>query len=213
MFSGNQYEECRVDEGHWTAFDIKCSGWMLQTQFNFGRKPGYQQSVLGYWHNVCTQERAPHHAMPEVMYPVAHLCRGVRWPCSSEWEYLTEDDVELACDETFKYCRRFFEAAPRLLKGLEHEKNNGPMKMAIRFSDSRKRQLRLVRVFRVFRGFISVSLDVDHRRVKKVFVRFSDSRSSAQFHVKPVPPPHVCPCLSPIIAVRIIRHRGLRNLF
>src|ERR1700734_3193003 len=50
---GNQYEECRVDEGHRTAFDIKCGDWMLQTQFNFGRKPGYQQSVLGYWHNVC----------------------------------------------------------------------------------------------------------------------------------------------------------------
>ncbi len=33
---GNQYEECRVDEGHWTAFDIKCGDWMLQTQFNFG---------------------------------------------------------------------------------------------------------------------------------------------------------------------------------
>ncbi len=46
---GGQYEECRVDEGHWTAFDVKCGGWMLQTQFNFGRKPGCQQSVLGYW--------------------------------------------------------------------------------------------------------------------------------------------------------------------
>jgi hypothetical protein len=55
------------------------------------------------------------------MYPVAHLCRGVRWPCSSEWEYLTEDDVEMACEETFKYCRRFFEAAPKLLKGLDVE--------------------------------------------------------------------------------------------
>jgi hypothetical protein len=38
------------------------------------------------------------------------------------WEiYLIEQDVELACDETFKYCRRFFEAAPKLLKGLEFE--------------------------------------------------------------------------------------------
>jgi hypothetical protein len=118
---GNQYEECRVDEGHRTAFDIKCGDWMLQTQFNFGRKPGYQQSVLGYWHNVCTQERAPHHAMPEVMCPVAHLCMGVSWPCSFEWEYLREEDVECACSETFKYCRRFFEAAPRLLKGLDVE--------------------------------------------------------------------------------------------
>jgi hypothetical protein len=119
---GSKYEEYRVDEGHWTAFDIKCDGWMLQTQFNFGRKPGYQQSVLGYWHNICSQKKAPHPAMPEVMYPVAYLCRGVRWPCSSEWEYLTEEDVELACNETFKYCRYFYEAAPRLLKGLESEK-------------------------------------------------------------------------------------------
>jgi hypothetical protein len=118
---GNQYEECRVDEGHWTAFDIKCGDWMLQTQFNFGRKPGYQQSVLGYWHNVCTQKTAPHHAMPEVMYPVAHLCRCVTWPCAFEWEYLSEEHVEVACNETFKYCRRFFEAAPRLLKGLDVE--------------------------------------------------------------------------------------------
>lgn len=118
---GNQYVECRIDEGHWTAFDIKCGGWMLQTQFNFGRKPGYQQSVLGYWHNICSQKKVPHPAMPEVMYPVAHLCRCVSWPCSWQWEYLTEEDVELACNETFKYCRHFFDAAPKLLKGLDFE--------------------------------------------------------------------------------------------
>lgn len=114
---GNQYEECRVDEGHWTAFDIKCGGWMLTTQFNFGR----QQSALRYWHNICSQRKAPHPAMPEVMYPVIFLCRGVSWPCSWQWEYLTKEDVELACEETFKYCYRFFEAAPRLLKGLDVE--------------------------------------------------------------------------------------------
>lgn len=118
----NQYVECRVDEGHWSSFDIKCESWMLQTQFNFGRKSGHQQSVLGHWHNICSQQKSPHPAMPEVMYPVAHLCRCISWPCSWEWEYLTENDVELACDETFKYCRYFYEAAPRLLKGLEYEK-------------------------------------------------------------------------------------------
>lgn len=123
---GNQFEECQVDEGHWTSFDIKCGGWMLQTQFNFGRKPGYQQNVLGYRHNICGQKKElrppiPEYGIPEHMYPVAHLCRGVRWPCSWEWEYLTEDDVELACEEMFKHCRYFFEAAPRLLKGLDVE--------------------------------------------------------------------------------------------
>ena len=123
---GNQYVDCQVDEGHWTSFDVKCGGWMLQTQFNFGRKLGYQQSVLGCWHNICSQKKTlrppiPEYGIPEHMYPVAHLCRCVTWPCAWEWEYLTEDDVELACEETFKYCRRFFEAAPRLLKGLDVE--------------------------------------------------------------------------------------------
>ena len=123
---GNQYEECQVDEGHWTSFDIKCEGWMVETQFSFGRKPGYHQSVLGYWHNICSQKKElrppiPEYGIPEYMYPIAHLCRCVTWPCSSEWEYLTEDDVELACNETFEYCRRFFEAAPKLLKDLKVE--------------------------------------------------------------------------------------------
>ena len=125
----NQYEECCVNEGsagHWTSFDMKYGGWMLQTQFNFGRKPGYQQSVLGYWHNICSQKKElrppiPEYGISEYMYPVAYLCRGVRWPCSWEWEYLTEDDVEMACEETFKYCRYFFEVAPKLLKDLKVE--------------------------------------------------------------------------------------------
>lgn len=125
----NQYEECRVNEGsagHWTSFDMKCGGWMLQTQFNFGRKPGYQQSVFGYWHNICSQKKElrppiPEYGISEYMYPVAYLCRGVGWPCSWEWEYLTEDDVEMACEETFKYCRYFFEVAPTLLKDLKVE--------------------------------------------------------------------------------------------
>lgn len=116
----NQIVECRVDEGYWTQFDIKCGGWMLQTQFDFGRKPGLQQSRLGYWHAICSPQKAPHPAIPQVMYPVAILSRCC-WPCAWEWEYLTEEDVELACNETFKYCRRFFEAAPKLLKGLEFE--------------------------------------------------------------------------------------------
>lgn len=123
---GNEYVECQIDEGHWTSFDIKCGGWMLETQFNFGGKPGYQQSRMGYWHSICSQKKSlrpaiPDYGIPEHMYPIAHLCRGVTWPCSWEWELLMEEDVEMACEETFKYCRRFFEAAPNLLKGLDVE--------------------------------------------------------------------------------------------
>ena len=114
---GNQYAECRIDEGHWTAFDVKCGGWMLTTQFTFGR----QQSVLRHWHTIGSQAKIPHPMIPEVMYPVMILCRGIGWPCSWQWEYLMDEDVELACDETFKYCRYFYEAAPKLLKGLEIE--------------------------------------------------------------------------------------------
>ncbi|HAV62202.1 MAG TPA: hypothetical protein DCY13_07530 [Verrucomicrobiales bacterium] len=35
----------------------------------------------------------------------------------AEWE--REIHESLACNETLKYCRYFFDAAPRLLKGLE----------------------------------------------------------------------------------------------
>ena len=117
----NQYEECRVDEGHWTAFDMKCGNWTIQTQFSFGNKPSYQQSRVVFWHNICSQKKAPHPAMPEIMYPVIFLSRGVSWPCSRQWEYLREEDVELVCEEIFVYCRRFFDAAPSLLKGLDVE--------------------------------------------------------------------------------------------
>lgn len=117
----NKYVECSVDEGHWTAFDIKCGNWMIQTQFSFGNKPSYQQSRVVFWHNICSQKKAPHPAMPEIMYPVIFLCRCVSWPHSRQWEYLKEENVELVCDEIFEYCRRFFEAAPSLLKGLDVE--------------------------------------------------------------------------------------------
>ncbi len=42
-------------------------------------------------------------------------------PCAFEWEYLSEEHVEVACNETFQYCRSFVEAAPRLLKDLDVE--------------------------------------------------------------------------------------------
>lgn len=117
----NQFEECRIDEGHWTSFDTKCGGWMLQTQFSFGGKPGTQQSRVVFSHNICSQKKAPHPAMPEIMYPVIFLCRGVSWPHSKQWEHLKEEDVELVCKEMFEYCRRFFAAAPSLLKSLDVE--------------------------------------------------------------------------------------------
>lgn len=91
---------------------------MLTTQFTFGR----HQSLLSHGHRIGSEKKIQHPVIPTVMYPAMVLCLGVGWPCAWQWEYLLETDVELACDETFKYCRHFYEAAPRLLKGLEIEK-------------------------------------------------------------------------------------------
>ena len=116
-FAG-QYVECAIDEGHWTTFCVRCGSWMLTTQFTFGR----QQSQLSHWHSICSKEKILHPTIPSILYPAVTLLRGACWPCSSQWECIVEHDVALACDETLKYCRYFYEAAPKLLKGLEFEK-------------------------------------------------------------------------------------------
>ncbi len=116
-FAGD-YLECEIDEGHWTAFGIKCAGWVLTTQFTFGR----QQCQLTHSHSINSEEKRPHPTIPSIMYPAVTLLRGVGWPCAWQWDCIAAQDVELACNETIKYCRYFYEAAPNLLKGLEFDK-------------------------------------------------------------------------------------------
>lgn len=118
-FAGG-FVDFRIDDfkdNPWTSFDIKCSGWILTTQFTFGR----QQSFVSHRHSIQSETRIRHPQNPSITGPAMTLCSGTAWPCAWSWDYLMNEDVELACNETLRYCRYFYEAAPRLLKGLEFQ--------------------------------------------------------------------------------------------
>jgi hypothetical protein len=112
-----------VDEADcnpWTGFRMKCRGWTLFTQFVFGR----DRSLINYTHRIESETRIQHPENPQITGPAMTLCPGICWPCAHAhtWEYLSEADAGQACEGVITYCRYFFEAAPKLLKGLEFEK-------------------------------------------------------------------------------------------
>lgn len=101
----------------WTSFDMKCCGWVLTTQFTFGRK----QSQLSHRHIIQSKTRVQHPLNPTITGPAVTLGNAVVWPCGWHWECSMNGEMELACSETLKYCRYFYDAAPKLLKGLEFQ--------------------------------------------------------------------------------------------
>jgi hypothetical protein len=50
------------------------------------------------------------------------FCSWLGVTSQTQWEYLMEEDVEPTCEAVINFCERFFEVAPKLLKGLEFEK-------------------------------------------------------------------------------------------
>jgi hypothetical protein len=105
-------------------FDMKCSGWIVSTNFWFGRR----QSLINYDHGISSPTRIHHPEHDEITAPAMVMAQMVSFSSwlgitsQIQWEYLMEEDVEPACDAVIGHCRRFFEIAPKLLKGLEFEK-------------------------------------------------------------------------------------------
>ncbi len=98
-------------------FYMRCCGWFVVTQLWFGR----QQSLISCRHIVESETRIQHPQNPKITGPAMTLTPAIAWPCSGQWEHLMDGDVELACNAAIKHCGYLFEAAPRLLKGLEFE--------------------------------------------------------------------------------------------
>lgn len=105
-------------------FDMKCSGWIVSTNFWFGRC----ESLINYSHGISSPTRIHHAENPEITAPAMVLAQMVSFSSwlgitsQIQWEYLINEDVEPTCDIVIKHCRHFFEAAPKLLKGLEFDK-------------------------------------------------------------------------------------------
>jgi hypothetical protein len=123
-FAGQCVESLRqVEVDPFLSFDIKCGDWVLSTYFWFGRS----SSLLNYSHGIASNTAVDHHG-PKGKY-MAPLVMGSHISFSSwlgltsqvQWECITDQEVEPACDGAIKLCNHFFGVAPKLLKGLEFE--------------------------------------------------------------------------------------------
>jgi hypothetical protein len=102
----------------WSAFDLKCCGWILSTHFWFGRR----ESVIDYSQGISSPTRIKHPDNPEITGPAMLMGNGISWLCMNRWEYILSEEVEATCNDAMKLCGRFIEVAQKLLKGLEFEK-------------------------------------------------------------------------------------------
>jgi hypothetical protein len=112
-----------VDEEPYLEFTMKCRGWILKTNFWFGRFA----SLINYGHGIVSESTFEHHGMqvPTMILPgpgQIALCSWLGISGMTQREYLMDEDVEPACNAVIKCCRHFFDIAPKLLKGLEAEK-------------------------------------------------------------------------------------------
>jgi len=96
---------------------MKFGGWIVQTSFYFGRS----QSLIDYNHVIASEEQIRHPTTPGVTGPALLLANALCWINlgKMEWDYLTDTDVEPACDSVITLCREFFGELPKLLGGLE----------------------------------------------------------------------------------------------
>jgi hypothetical protein len=114
-----------VEEEDEPSFQMRSDGWIISTHFWFGRREG----LLNYNHAIATEAAFEQHgeAGPYVgQFGIAGLISLCAWLgiCSqTKWEYVSNDEVETACEAAIGQCRRFFDVAPKLLLGL------GPAKL------------------------------------------------------------------------------------
>ena len=113
-----------LGEGWDPWFEMKFAGWIVSTGFTFGRS----ESMISYSHSIGSEAKTPIPEFPpEVWPPTMRLGLHISFAswfgvCSqTQWEHLFAQDVEPACDAVLKLCGRFFDVAPKLLKGLEFE--------------------------------------------------------------------------------------------
>ncbi len=126
--------ECDRDEDYDPSlrFQMKVGPWIIYTNFWFGRR----QPLISYSHGIATQrifEQKGAENSFQAQFPLAFMISFCSWlgVCSQTmWEYLVDEEVQLACGALVKQSAHFFDVAPKLLKGLEidtiSEENAGP---------------------------------------------------------------------------------------
>ena len=102
-------------------FEMKCGPWVIYTHFWFGRG----QPLIDYSHGIATERifeqkgaKGPYQAQFALAFMIS-LCSWLGLCSQTEWRFLLDGDVHVACDALVQHCGHFFEVAPKLLKGLE----------------------------------------------------------------------------------------------
>jgi hypothetical protein len=114
---GSQCFDMKLGEEWDPQFHMKCCGWVISSQFYFGRR----QPLVTYRHMIVSETRIAHPKNPQITGPAMTLSPGVAW-LVNQWEDIVEDHLDSVCNALIKHTGFFFEAAPRLLAGLEFDK-------------------------------------------------------------------------------------------
>jgi len=114
-----------VDEEPELQFKMKISGWIFDTFFDFGRR----ETFLDYHHSISSEAAFEYRGNQIPKMPMCNRISFCFWlgVCGqTQWKYLMDEDIEPVCQAAIMCCERFFAVAPKLLKGLEAEKIEGP---------------------------------------------------------------------------------------
>jgi hypothetical protein len=104
-------------------FKMRCCGWMINTNFFFESREG----SIEYYHDIQSEdtvEQPGQNGMCRAFLVLEYKLSFCSWmgvDGETKWKYLTESEVEPVCEGVIKFCRQFFELAPKLLKGIELE--------------------------------------------------------------------------------------------
>lgn len=100
------------------AFKMPCRGWLLTTHFDFS---GRGDTQLEYWQNLTGPVAINRHGQVAAVTPFPLSFVTALGVGQAAWECLYDSEVEPTCEAALDLCRRFFEVAPNLLKGLDYE--------------------------------------------------------------------------------------------
>jgi hypothetical protein len=99
------FNKVNFDQGSTWSYKTEINQWVINTIFDVG---GYSQ--LRYGHTIYSPTQNC------VLYPSnINFLRWLGMGGETEWEYIYEEDLELASQATVKLCSHFLDAAPSFL--------------------------------------------------------------------------------------------------
>ena len=105
------------------VFKMRCCGWILSTRFEFNGR----HRQMDYCHHIDSEAKTAYGGAPAMS--IGEWISFSGWLGISggltQWEYLIEEEIEMATDAVMRFCSKFIAAAPKLLSGLEFERITG----------------------------------------------------------------------------------------